>query len=269
MYVRVPDSLSGGGGGGGGGSGNGNASVNVGVARRGARETAIVESVDLMPTLADLAGLQLPPQVTAAAFVGDAERATVEPRPPSLCRRRRRRTQCALAVVRVASPALPFFSRIFCFRLGCVLCCFFFSPPCRNRTTQAIAGETLRPFLFVPAAGESAANNNRSDSAAAAAAAPAVAAAAAAAAPRQLATTAAGAPAARNKTYALSQWPRRPSCTTSRGCTDGHGDPSVPDPDVAIMGYALRVDQWRCVRTVRGRAFPERGAGRHGCPACE
>ncbi len=58
MYVRVPDSL--------GGSGSG---IGGGAVRRGVRETAIVESVDLMPTLADLAGLHLPPQVLLMLFV--------------------------------------------------------------------------------------------------------------------------------------------------------------------------------------------------------
>lgn len=29
---------------------------------------------------------------------------------------------------------------------------------------------------------------------------------------------------------------------------DGHGDPFQADPDVAIMGYSFRVDQWRQVK---------------------
>lgn len=53
--------------------------------------------------------------------------------------------------------------------------------------------------------------------------------------------------AGRNKTFALSQWPRRPSCSTHHGCIDGHGDPSALTPDAAIMGYALRTSDWRCV----------------------
>ena len=49
----------------------------------------------------------------------------------------------------------------------------------------------------------------------------------------------------RQKTYALSQWPRRPSCATSHTCVDGHDDPFRPEPDVALMGYTLRTDDWR------------------------
>lgn len=48
----------------------------------------------------------------------------------------------------------------------------------------------------------------------------------------------------RNKTWALSQWPRRPSCVTHHACTDGHGNPYEMLPDQAIMGYKLRVDNW-------------------------
>lgn len=49
----------------------------------------------------------------------------------------------------------------------------------------------------------------------------------------------------RSKVYALSQWPRRPSCINHNSCTDGHGDPFQPDPDVAIMGYTYRDAEYR------------------------
>ena len=113
MYVSVPPTLGGGG------------------WARGTRVATIVESVDLMPTLADLAGVPLP--------------------------------------------------------------------------AQALAGESLRPLLTTAPA------------------------------------------AARAKGYALSQWPRRPSCTTTHKCTDGGGDPFEKDPDQAVMGYKLRVDDWAYV----------------------
>lgn len=93
---------------------------------RGHIETTVVESVDLMVTLADLAGLPLP--------------------------------------------------------------------------TQALGGESLRPLLLTPKGRE----------------------------------TEAVAP--RKKTWALSQWPRRPSCTTRHGCLDGHGNPYEHLPDQAVMG---------------------------------
>merc|ERR1712190_629520 len=51
----------------------------------------------------------------------------------------------------------------------------------------------------------------------------------------------------RNKTYALSQFPRRPSCVSNHGCLDGHGDPYAFSPDQAVMGYKLRVAQWAYV----------------------
>ena len=51
----------------------------------------------------------------------------------------------------------------------------------------------------------------------------------------------------RSKTWALSQWPRRPSCTTVHHCADGGGDPFDRKPDVAIMGYRLRTDSWAYV----------------------
>jgi hypothetical protein len=54
-------------------------------------------------------------------------------------------------------------------------------------------------------------------------------------------------PQGRAKGWALSQWPRRPSCLTSHGCLDGHGDPFAWEPDQAVMGYTLRVDGYRCV----------------------
>jgi hypothetical protein len=54
-------------------------------------------------------------------------------------------------------------------------------------------------------------------------------------------------PPGRAKGWALSQWPRRPSCLTSHGCLDGHGDPFAWEPDQAVMGYTLRVDGYRCV----------------------
>ena len=55
------------------------------------------------------------------------------------------------------------------------------------------------------------------------------------------------APPQQARPWALSQWPRRPSCTHHFGCIDGHGDPSKPGRhgDIAVMGYALRVDEWR------------------------
>mmetsp|Transcript_3734 Transcript_3734/g.11719 ORF Transcript_3734/g.11719 Transcript_3734/m.11719 type:complete len:192 (-) Transcript_3734:147-722(-) len=59
---------------------------------------------------------------------------------------------------------------------------------------------------------------------------------------RPLLTAAPGPP--RNKTWALSQWPRRPSCVTHHSCTDGHGNPYEFLPDQAIMGYKLRVADW-------------------------
>ena len=55
----------------------------------------------------------------------------------------------------------------------------------------------------------------------------------------------AGAAAALPKAYALSQWPRRRSCLHKHSCTDGHGDPSSPAADTALMGYTLRTDEWR------------------------
>ena len=56
---------------------------------------------------------------------------------------------------------------------------------------------------------------------------------------------AAVAAAGRKKTWAISQWPRRPSCVTHHNCLDGHGDPFAYSPDQAVMGYTLRVDGWR------------------------
>ena len=55
------------------------------------------------------------------------------------------------------------------------------------------------------------------------------------------------APPRQARPWALSQWPRRPSCVHHLGCIDGHGDPSQPGRhgDIAVMGYTLRVDQWR------------------------
>jgi hypothetical protein len=51
------------------------------------------------------------------------------------------------------------------------------------------------------------------------------------------------APLVRKKTWALSQWPRRPSCTVG-GCEDGHGNPYEYLPDQAVMGYKLRTESW-------------------------
>ena len=48
----------------------------------------------------------------------------------------------------------------------------------------------------------------------------------------------------REKTWALTQWPRRPSCTWNHGCEDGHGNPYEATPDQAIMGYKLRTERW-------------------------
>ena len=39
--------------------------------------------------------------------------------------------------------------------------------------------------------------------------------------------------APRKKTWAMSQWPRRPSCVSTHGCTDGHGNPYEPANDQA------------------------------------
>jgi hypothetical protein len=50
--------------------------------------------------------------------------------------------------------------------------------------------------------------------------------------------------APRKKTWALSQWPRRPSCTVNHGCEDGHGNPYEKIPDQAIMGYRIRTGRW-------------------------
>lgn len=74
--------------------------------------------------------------------------------------------------------------------------------------TQAYAGESLRPLLQ---------------------------------------STPPGAPGGRNKTWALTQWPRRPSCTTAHHCLDGGGDPYDATPDQAVMGYRLRTDVWAYV----------------------
>jgi len=52
-------------------------------------------------------------------------------------------------------------------------------------------------------------------------------------------------PGSLNKTFALSQWPRRPSCVDHHGCEDGHGDPSAMQPDAAVMGYTYRTAEWR------------------------
>ena len=128
MYVRIPASLGPG-------------------WRRGVRSRAIVESVDLYPTLADLAGIGLPPG-------------------------------------------------------------------------QRLGGETLRPLLRTTETGRGGSGH--------------------AAAPSPV----------RNKTWALSQWPRRPSCTQRHGCVDGHGDPYSFDPDQAIMGYKLRTDDWAYIAWV-------------------
>jgi len=51
----------------------------------------------------------------------------------------------------------------------------------------------------------------------------------------------------RNKTYALSQFPRRPSCVTKHGCMDGGGNPYDFSPDQAVMGYKLRTAEWAYV----------------------
>jgi len=50
--------------------------------------------------------------------------------------------------------------------------------------------------------------------------------------------------AARSKDWALTQWPRRPSCTTRHGCVDGHDNPYAALPDQAVMGYKLRTSRW-------------------------
>ena len=55
----------------------------------------------------------------------------------------------------------------------------------------------------------------------------------------------AAAPPARNKTWALSQWARRPSCPWAHSCVDGSGDPFDDPNDLALMGYALRTERWR------------------------
>lgn len=113
-YVVVPDSLGAG-------------------WARGAKSSAVVESIDLMVTLADLAGLPLP--------------------------------------------------------------------------KQALGGETLRPMLLAAGTAE-------------------------------LAVV-----APRKKNWALSQWPRRPSCTTHHNCIDGHDDPFKLIPDQVRWG--LRAAMYR------------------------
>ena len=35
--------------------------------------------------------------------------------------------------------------------------------------------------------------------------------------------------------YAVSQWPRRPSCVHNHNCEDGHGNPYEHTPDQAVM----------------------------------
>jgi hypothetical protein len=47
-----------------------------------------------------------------------------------------------------------------------------------------------------------------------------------------------GAVQARKKHWALSQWPRRPSCTTKPNCIDGHGDPFAPEDDQVSTAVA-------------------------------
>jgi len=54
-----------------------------------------------------------------------------------------------------------------------------------------------------------------------------------------------GHPLRERKNWALSQWPRRPSCIQVHKCIDGHNDPSAFLPDQAVMGYSLRVENWR------------------------
>ena len=128
MYVSVPDSLS-----------------HRGKIRRGVVEPTIVESIDLMPTLADLTDITLP--------------------------------------------------------------------------HQALAGETLSSLLLDQTDSVSTDTDVLSNT-----------------------DTGVG---ARKKKVALSQWPRRPSCTTKHSCMDGHGDPFQKAPDVAVMGYTMRTDEWR------------------------
>jgi hypothetical protein len=94
---------------------------------------------------------------------------------------------------------------------------------------QVVAGESMKPLLMLPPV------ELESDNGAGASG-----------------TISAGVSArARKKHWALSQWPRRPSCTTKPGCIDGHGDPFTPADDQAVMGYTIRVDnesglgEWR------------------------
>ena len=54
----------------------------------------------------------------------------------------------------------------------------------------------------------------------------------------------------RKKDWALTQWPRRPSCTTRHGCPDGAGNPYEPSPDQALMGYKLRTARWAYIAWV-------------------
>jgi hypothetical protein len=58
-------------------------------------------------------------------------------------------------------------------------------------------------------------------------------------------------PPPRQKTWALMQWPRRPSCTTQHSCPDGGGDPFDLLPDAAVMGYRLRTEAWAYVAWVK------------------
>lgn len=52
--------------------------------------------------------------------------------------------------------------------------------------------------------------------------------------------------AVRNKTWALSQWPRHPSCATQHQCADGSGNPwQGSDGDESLMGYTIRTERWR------------------------
>ena len=131
LYVVVPPSLRG-----------------SGAWGRGVVQTTIVESVDLYPTIADLAGLALP--------------------------------------------------------------------------KMALGGESLRPLLVASASSSTPKAEGF-----------------------EAETAGTQAHSGRSKYYAISQWPRRPSCVTRHSCLDGHGDPFTFTPDQAVMGYTLRVDGWR------------------------
>ena len=84
---------------------------------------------------------------------------------------------------------------------------------------QRLGGESLRPLLLADAGGDGRGGSSSKHGA-----------------------------TQRKKTWALTQWPRRPSCVYRHGCEDGSGNPYEADPDRADMGYRLRTsDGWAYV----------------------